>query len=130
MTEEEDRPGCYGTFEDDHPDCTPKKCDWVDRCKRLTGRKNSKTAGLSRARAMKAMCYECQGGTNRGPDCNAPACPLYPWMSKAEEEPRLWWMGKTKTWNEGCQRARGATVIVGHEEDDEYEDEDEDDAEE
>lgn len=115
----EEQPGCYGTYEDDHPDCTYEECGWVDRCKRLTGRRKSKTAGLSRARAMKAMCYECNGGTNRAVDCGCQACPLYPWMRVGELEANLWWMGKTSTWNVSSQKARGASVIVGSEEEDE-----------
>lgn len=125
MSEEEEQPGCYGTYEDDHPDCSPKKCDWIDRCKRLTGRKNSPTAGLSRARAMKAFCYECNGGTSFAPDCLSIACPLYPWRTRNELEPNLWWMGAAKTWNEASQRARGAQVILGNAEDAEEEDDDE-----
>ena len=78
---------------------------------------------------MKAMCFECQGGTNRGPDCKGAACPLYPWMKKGELEPKLWWVGKTSTWNTQSQLARGASVIVGDEEEDDEDDMEEEDDE-
>ena len=73
---------------------------------------------------MRAFCYECNGGTNHAPDCHAPACPLYPWRSKSEMEPILWWKGPVSTWNEGSQRARGVVKIVGTAEEDEVFDED------
>jgi len=124
-------PECFGTFEEDDEACTEER-EVSAECKRKTGylewkakggKKQSKTYGLSRARAMKAMCFECNGGTNRGEDCNAPACPLYAWMTKAEKDPIPWFMKKTSEWNEAAQRARGAKIIVGESEEDEDEDE-------
>lgn len=130
----DDAPDCFGTFDEKDKSCTPRKCDWVDVCKRRTGylrwkeaggqrTANPRTAGLSRTKAMKAMCFECQGGTNRGPDCLGAACPLYPWMKQGELEPNLWWMGPVPSWNEASQLARGAKTILGNsEEDDDGED--------
>jgi hypothetical protein len=123
-----DVPRCYGEFEEDHPDCTDERCDWVERCIKYALKK-LRTAGLSRPRAMKAMCFECNGGTTRGPDCRGPACSLYAWMKYGELEPNLWWMEPVHTWNEGSQRARGATVIVEGDEDEPEEDESDDEDE-
>ena len=124
MFDKKERPECYGSY-DNARRCG--KCALLPPCKRLTGKKNSPLLGLSRARAMRAFCYECNGGTSHAPDCEAPACPLYPWRNKSEKEPSLWWMGAASTWNEASQRARGATVIVGNAEDaDEVFDVDED----
>ncbi len=48
---------------------------------RETGKK------LTRAHAMKAKCYECQGGYADGKqDCKVTSCPLYPYMPYREKK--------------------------------------------
>lgn len=123
---EEEKPECYGEHEKGHPEC--KQCELEDECNRYTGRLRSKSskAGLSRKRAMDAMCWECNGGTSHAPDCKGQACPLYPFRKKNTGEPNLWWMGPTKTWNTEAQRARGrVTGILPDQDEGEWEESDE-----
>lgn len=104
------QPECYGTYEREHEECV--ECGIRMECARRTGKLNSKTRGLSRSRAMKAFCYECNGGTNHAPDCGDPCCPLYAFRKKSTGDPVLWWAQPTSEWSEGSQKAR-STVRAG-----------------
>lgn len=103
MGRDTERPRCYGTYEKES-ECV--ECDIREQCASYTGRLNSKTRGLSRSRAIRAFCYECNGGTNHAPDCEDRCCPLYPFRRKNEGEPVLWWAEPTSTWFDGSQVAR------------------------
>jgi hypothetical protein len=98
-------PECYSTWEDGHEECMI--CKYQEDCKASTSRVNHKTAGLSRKRAMDAMCWECNGGTAHAPDCDAVGCPLYAFRRKNIRKPITWWMEPAKDWNRLSQLARG-----------------------
>jgi hypothetical protein len=40
---------------------------------------------LSRAKAMKAKCYECNGGDEGRHDCGVDTCPMYPYRLYPEK---------------------------------------------
>ncbi len=68
----------------------------------------SRTKGLSMARAVRAMCWECNGGTSHVADCAAYACPLYAFRFKDTLwKAKLWWTEPTSKWEKGSQVARG-----------------------
>ena len=99
-----EKPECYGSCEREHDECS--NCDIVEECVRYTGRLNSRTKGLSRSRAMKALCWECNGGTSHGGDCRGPICPIYVFRKNNEGEPNLWWMKPAKDWTRAHNEAR------------------------
>jgi len=67
----------------------------------------SRTKGLSMSRAVRAFCWQCNGGTSHVEDCNAPACPLYAFRFKDNIwKADLWWMEKTSQWDRLSRKAR------------------------
>jgi hypothetical protein len=124
----EERPTCYGNW----ADCAPcQGCDIAVMCRRLQGRLQSRTRGLSRSRAQRAFCRSCVGGSARE-GCTDTVCPHYAFLPAKKQlkgPPNLWWCAPSATWNEAEQRARGATSIYSVEADTEP-DIDEDDGEE
>ena len=40
-------------------------------------KKNQKGQRLTPLQAIKAMCFECNGGSEGGVDCKSTTCPLY-----------------------------------------------------
>jgi hypothetical protein len=62
----------------------------------LTDEERIDRYGNSWSRAMKALCFECNGTLKT--DCGCPQCPLYNWMPSAKQSPYLWWALKMSTW--------------------------------
>jgi len=52
--------------------------------------------GLSRRRAMDALCYECNNGSRE--DCEAPWCPLYIFRPQNKLAASLWWLRPKRLW--------------------------------
>lgn len=52
--------------------------------------------GLSRKRAMDALCYECNNGSPE--DCEAPWCSLYAFRKSSKLNPSLWWLRARRLW--------------------------------
>lgn len=104
----EDKPECYGQLDLAEDEC--QECEIAEECARYTGRLNSRTAGLSRSRAMKALCWECNAGTSYGPDCRGPVCPIYAFRKNNKGEPNLWWALPAKEWSEAHAKARAKVV--------------------
>lgn len=126
-TEEESRrPECYGTFEP-VPACL-KECSMLDSCRRLKGKLNSPTRGLSRKRSDRAFCFSCNGGSLRL-GCIDPVCPKYAFLPKSKQEagpPDLWWTQPSSKWDELEQAARKVKREISEPKDQEEEDGDAD----
>lgn len=60
----------------------------------------------SRARAVRAMCWECMGEKKRREDCGCPACPLYAFSQFGRGEPDYWWTAPAADWGEFADDAR------------------------
>jgi hypothetical protein len=89
--EEDEKPSCYGTY--DGRDLCLKQCDYLDSCRRTTGKLHSPTRGLSRSRAIRVFCRSCNGGSSRA-GCPDFCCPFYPWLPEHRQlagAPDLWW---------------------------------------
>lgn len=96
-TEGEETPPCYGTF--DGSSACLKECVILDTCRRLTGKRNSPTRGLSKGRAIKAFCRGCNGSSRAG--CPCAACPFYAFLKPHRQlagDADLWWTGPAGTW--------------------------------
>lgn len=88
---EDEKPNCYGTFDGSEP-CL-EECTLLDACRRLTGKLNSPTRGLSRKRAIRIFCRSCNGGSSRA-GCTDCCCEFYPWLPEHRQlagPPDLWW---------------------------------------
>jgi len=129
--EVKERKNCWKQYSKENPECPD--CRDMIGCRLQTGREvlssdGEKPKALSRVRAMKAFCWECNGGGFKREDCNAFACPLYAFKkSNDKSKAKLWWQGSAGTWNEQSQIARGKKVILksNDEEEDLKEEEDE-----
>jgi len=83
-----------------------KRCAALEKAR--AARKANAGKGLSRKRAMQAMCWECCGGTSYE-GCVDPACPLYPFRAEKKQErgvANLWWTGASDTWAEASPRGK------------------------
>jgi hypothetical protein len=104
---------CYGTYAKDTrcEDCADfLACRlWTGKLKSRAsgGSVDSKSAKPSRARSIRALCWECNGGVSYRADCGDPACPLYVWRKYNTQEPNLWWMAPVEAWSKLHAKVRG-----------------------